>query len=121
MNTIWPRAQRTLPLPWHGAQRPSGVRTDPSPRQASHVSCRVTTICRSMPRIDSSNAIVTAPWMSAPGSAFPVSGPAAGCSASAKSSVNVAACGPCAPAEKSNPVNSNVAAVPSGTAVPAES
>ena len=49
---------------------------------------------------------------SAPASGLPASAGNTGWSTSAKSSVNVAACGPCAAIVKSNPANSNDCVVP---------
>ena len=73
---------------------PSGVRTRPAPPHAPQTTCRVTTTCRSTPRIDSSNVDRQrrdADPRRAP--ARPSSG-AGGCSTSANSSLNVAASAP---------------------------
>ena len=80
-NTMCPRADRTMPVPWQCAQRASGVVQPPGAAARAAGSCRVTVTCRSPPRIASSNATVSAECRSAPRSGRAVAAARrAGCS-----------------------------------------
>ena len=108
-NTMWPRADFIMPLPWHWPHRVSAVCIRPRPLQVRQCSWRVTVIARCPPRMASSKLRSSVWWRSAPrtgvpswrrDSRWPIT--------SAKRSPKVGADAPLTLTEKSKPSNPNV-------------